>query len=204
MKKVGFFLLGLTVGIAGTWAFLSYRYSFWPLERDRGGLLERPATWAVAIDKGGLPNLYRVSEDLYRGAQPRDEGFAGLEGMGIKTVVNLRMTHSDRDAIEGTNLSYEHIDTEAWDIEDEDVVKFLKTVADRTRTLVFVHCKLGADRTGAMTAAYRVVVQGWNKEEAIREMTKGGFGYHSIWKDPIEYIRGMDVERMKRDAGLSD
>lgn len=40
----------------------------------------------------------------------------------------------------------------------------------------------GSDRTGTMCALYRIAVQGWSKEDAIREMTAGGFGFHRIMR----------------------
>ncbi len=86
---------------------------------------------------------------------------------------------------------------------DDDVLRFLRIVTDPARTPAFVHCNYGADRTGAMSAIYRVVVQGWPKDKAIHEMTQGGFGYHEIWDDPIEYIREMDVEKIKRLAAAN-
>ncbi len=46
-----------------------------------------------------------------------------------------------------------------------------------------VHCQRGADRAGTMCVLYCVAVQGWTKEEAIREMTEGGFGFYEIWKN---------------------
>jgi protein tyrosine phosphatase (PTP) superfamily phosphohydrolase (DUF442 family) len=164
---------------------------------------QRPAEWAQPIEKPGLPNLHKVSDDLYRGAQPDAEGFRRLKAMGIKTVVDLRAGHSDRDEIGNTGLAREHISMNAWHVEDEDVVAFLKIAADRSRTPVFVHCQYGADRTGVVCAAYRVVVCGWSKDEAIREMTEGGFHFHKIWQNLVRYIRDMDVEKIKREAGLT-
>jgi protein tyrosine phosphatase (PTP) superfamily phosphohydrolase (DUF442 family) len=38
----------------------------------------------------------------------------------------------------------------AWHPEEKEIVKFLKTVTDKTKTPVFVHCQHGADRTGLM------------------------------------------------------
>jgi len=83
------------------------------------------------------------------------------------------------------------------------VVRFLRFVTDEKRQPVFVHCQHGADRTGMMTAIYRVVVEGWSKEDAVAEMTEGGFGFHSIWKDLVDYVREVDVERLRKEAGLS-
>ena len=91
-----------------------------------------------------------------------------------------------------------------WHAEDEEVVRFLKIVTDGERTPAFVHCQRGADRTGTMCAIYRVAVQGWSKDEAIEEMTKGGFGFYSGWKNLIEYIRELDIVEIKRSAGLEN
>lgn len=156
--------------------------------------------WAVRLEKPGLPNLYRVSDDLYRGAQPTAEGFPQLKAMGVKTVINLRFFHNDQSKIAGADLAYEEIPMNAWHIEDEDAVRFLNLVADRSRAPFFVYCHYGADRTGLMCAVYRIAVQGWTKDEAIAEMTQGGFGFHAIWKNLVRYLRKLDVEKLTADA----
>ncbi len=166
------------------------------------GPAERPASWAVRVDKPGLPNLHKLGDAYYRGAQPSAEGMAELQKLGVKTVVNLRAVNSDRDEIGKLPLGYEHISFKAWHAEDEDVVRFLKIVTDPAKQPVFVHCQHGADRTGTMTAIYRILVQGWTKQEAIAEMTQGNFGFHSIWKNLIEYVEKLDVEKIRKQAGL--
>ncbi len=160
--------------------------------------------WATEINLTGVPNFYKVSDNLYRGAQPNEEGFRQLQKLGIKTVVNLRSSHSDRDKLKGTNLDYEEIPMRAWHAKDEDVVKFLKIAADANRSSVFVHCKRGADRTGMMCAVYRVAVQDWSKDEAIGEMTKGDYGFYSIWQNIIHYIQKLDVDRIRQQAGIGN
>jgi len=163
---------------------------------------ERPASWAQPVELAGVPNLHKVSDSYYRSAQPSAEGMQQLQALGVRTVVNLRAIHSDRDEIGSTPLGYEHISVKAWHAEDEDVVRFLRIVADPNRQPVLVHCQHGADRTGMMTAIYRIAVQGWSKEDAIFEMTQGGFGYHQIWTNLVRYVREVDVERLARQAGL--
>jgi len=156
--------------------------------------------WAVRIEKPGLPNLHRVSGDLYRGAQPTAEGFRQLKAMSVKTIINLRFFYDDREKFAGTDLAYEEIWMNAWHAEDEDVIRFLKLVSDRSRAPFFIHCQHGADRTGMMCAVYCIVIQGWTKDEAIAEMTQGGFGFHGIWQNLIEYVRNLDVKKLKRQA----
>lgn len=165
--------------------------------------LIRPFHWAIPIEKPGLPNLHKVSEDLYRGAQPTARGFRELQSMGIKTVINLRSYHSDRSLLIGTRLKYIRIKTQAWHIDEDDMIKFLKIVTDKNRTPVFIHCQHGADRTGTFSAIYRMAVEGWSKEEAISEMTKGGFGYHTVWRNLIYCLKTLDIEKIKKKTGLA-
>ncbi len=157
----------------------------------------------AAIDCPGCPNLYRVNDRLYRGAQPTPEGFRRLEAMGIRTVVSLRAFHSDRADLGGTNLAYESIPMVAWEAEKEDLVRFLKIATDPERTPVFVHCQRGADRTGLVVAVYRVAVEGWTREAAIEEMRQGGYGFQPIWQNLVEYLQKLDVEDLRRQAGLT-
>jgi protein tyrosine phosphatase (PTP) superfamily phosphohydrolase (DUF442 family) len=162
----------------------------------------RPAPWAKPMQMEGVPNLHKVSDTLYRSAQPSAEGMKNLKAMGIETVINLRSFHSDRDDMGDTGLTYESISMKAWHAEEEDAVKFLQIVTDRKRSPVLVHCQHGADRTGTMCALYRVAVQGWTKEEALKEMTEGGFGFHGIWDNLIQWINGIDIEGIKKRAGI--
>ena len=162
----------------------------------------RPAHWAVPMQREGVPNLHKVSDALYRSAQPSAEGMRNLKAVGIETIVNLRSFHSDRDEMGDTGLAFEHITMKAWHAEEEDAVKFLQIVTNPKRCPVLVHCQHGADRTGTMCALYRVAVQGWTKEEALREMVQGGFGFHGIWENLIRWIDGLDIERIKKRAGI--
>jgi protein tyrosine phosphatase (PTP) superfamily phosphohydrolase (DUF442 family) len=163
---------------------------------------QRPEHWAKPIEMKGVPNLHKVSETLYRSAQPSVEGLENLKAAGIETLINLRSFHSDRDEIGDVGLAYEHIYMKTWHPEEEDAVRFLKIVIDPRRSPVLVHCQHGADRTGTMCALYRIAVQGWSKEDALKEMMQGGFGFHSIWKNLIEWINALDIERIKKRAGI--
>jgi protein tyrosine phosphatase (PTP) superfamily phosphohydrolase (DUF442 family) len=163
---------------------------------------EKARQWATAVEKPGLPNLHQVAPGLYRGAQPTAAGVKELEKMGIKTVINLRAAHSDKDKIGKARLDYESIPMRAWKPTEDQVARFLRIATDKNRGPVFVHCQHGADRTGTMCAIYRVAVCGWTKQEAIEEMTKGGFGFHPIWTNLPEFIENLDIEAVKKKAGI--
>ena len=162
----------------------------------------RPAQWAQPVALKGVPNLHKVSDRLYRSAQPTAEGMKNLKGMGIETIVSLRSFHSDRDEIGYTGLAYEHIYMKAWHPEEKEVVRFLQIVTNPGRMPVLVHCQHGADRTGTMCAVYRVAVQGWTKDEAIKEMLDGGFGFHGTWANLASWINKLDIEKIRKEAGF--
>lgn len=164
----------------------------------------RPATWAIPLQVQGVPNLHRIDAHLYRSAQPSEEGFAQLKKMGVRTVVSLRALHSDRDYCQESHMAHcFRIPIYTWDLEEAQIVRFLRYATDPSLQPLLVHCQHGADRTGTMSAVYRIVVEGWSKEAAIREMIHGGYGFHPIWDGLLDTIRGLDVEKLRREAGLA-
>lgn len=164
---------------------------------------ERPPLWAKPIDVDGVPNLHKINDNLYRSAQPSEQGVKELKKMGIKTIINLRSFSSDKQEIGNTGLGYEHIYMKAWHPERKEVMRFLQIVTNEKRFPVLFHCKHGADRTGTMCAMYRIVVQGWTKEEAIREMTDGDYGFHEIWTNLPKWIDQIDIESIRKELDIT-
>lgn len=156
--------------------------------------------WSKEIKAPGISNFRKVSKILYRSAQPDKQGMKELKKMGIKTIINLRSFHSDRDEIGDTGLAYEHMYTKTWHIEEKEIVRFLQIVSDPNRTPALVHCMQGVDRTGTMCAVYRIVVEGWDKKEAIAEMK--AIGHNTIWKNLPKLLENLDVESIRKKAGL--
>lgn len=150
----------------------------------------------------GLPNFHQVTDSLYRSGQPTAEGMQHLKKLGVTTIVNLRSFHSDRDEIGNTGLAYEHIYMKAWHPEEKEAVRFLQIVSDPKRTPVLVHCHYGSDRTGAMVALYRMVVQCWPKEAAIEEMREGGYGFNEIWINLPWWLDSLDISTLRAQSGI--
>ncbi|MBN1766399.1 MAG: tyrosine-protein phosphatase [Sedimentisphaerales bacterium] len=195
----------LVMGGGGVYVIQAYRHEtgYFTANSHRDVTAENTSgrQWARPVDVMGVPNCHKVSDDLYRGGQPTAEGMRELEKLGIKTIVSFRSLHSDSEEIQGTSLEYEHIRMYPWDPEDEQIIRFLKIVSDKNRTPVFVHCMHGSDRTGTVCAVYRIVMQGWGKQEAVDEMLKGGFGFHMAWQNLIGYIAALDIDAITGQAG---
>jgi len=119
----------------------------------------------------GVPNFGKVSSTLYRGAQPSKEGFAKLHKLGIDIVVDLRGSReSERQLVNGLGMKYVALPWHCYSPRDEHFAQFLALLRENPGKKVFVHCRLGDDRTGMEIAAYRMAEQGWSAEEASREM----------------------------------
>ena len=156
----------------------------------------RNPAWAVPVTLEASENLFQVAPCFYRSAQPDATAMKAYEGMGIRTVINLRGMHSDDDEAKGTSLILRRIAINTWDITDEHVVGVLALLRTEQKP-VLLHCMHGADRTGLMVAMYRIVEQGWTKEAALDELKNGGYGYHSMWTNIPDYIEDVDVQRFR-------
>jgi len=127
---------------------------------------------------GRLKNAYKIDEGIYRSEQPDQNDFIALEKMGLSEVLNVRRLVKDDKKARKTELKLHHISMKAGDMKERDVIKALKIINDRKGPLL-IHCWHGSDRTGMLVAMYRLVFQNWAKDDAIHEMTKGNFGFHT-------------------------
>ncbi len=123
----------------------------------------------------GVPDFGEVTSNLYRGAQPSKEGFQNLAKMGVKIDVDLRGSReSERRLVTSLGMQYVPLPWRCFDPRDEPLAKFLLLIRDNPGKRIFVHCRVGDDRTGMDIAAYRMAVQGWTPAEARKEMEAFG------------------------------
>ena len=120
-----------------------------------------------------IKNFGKVNEHYYRGSQPTAGQFAQLKHLGIKTVVDLRedTERGAADAAQKAGLQYFRIAMRAsTPATKEQTAYFLALVNDPANWPVYVHCKGGRHRTGAMTAVYRITHDDWTADQAYQEM----------------------------------
>ena len=159
----------------------------------------RPAEWAVPLEMKGLPNLHRVTPNLYRSAQPDATSGEALQKLGIKTVLSFRKHDKDKPLHKTPGIVFKRYPLYTWDIEEKDILAVLRILNDPANQPVLVHCTHGADRTGLMMASYRMIVQNWSKETAIAEMKQGEYEYHVIWKNIGRRIEKLDIEKLRAE-----
>ena len=152
---------------------------------------------SIKIDNFELSNLHRIDNGIFRSEQPDKLDFVNLEKFGITEVLNLRRWHSDEKEAKKTNLILLHVPMRAEKIKDVNVIQALKIIKNRKGNIL-IHCKHGSDRTGLIIAMYRIVFQSYTKEQAIKEMTEGGFGFHKVFSNIIDYIQQVNVEEINQ------
>ena len=128
---------------------------------------------AAIVEEAPIKRFMRVAPGLYRGGQPDEDGFRYLRDLGIRTVVSLRNDAAEREMVEALGMRFMHIPVTfrplGGTMPREAVARFLEIVDEPANGPVFVHCKRGADRTGAFVGLYRIVRQGWGLDRAYDE-----------------------------------
>ena len=160
----------------------------------------RPDEWAdsLAASEHRVENLHRITPTLYRSAQPQREDVPALKALGIKTVISFRSFNSDERALRGSGIDLVRVPIDTWSINDDEVQRALVAIREAEKKgPVLIHCWHGADRTGVVAVVYRMALQGWTKDAARHEMFRGGFGYHTLWRNIPSYLGRVDAEKMR-------
>jgi len=154
---------------------------------------------AHKINTKSFGNLYQVDDSLYRCEQPTKKGFILLDSINIKTAVNLRQRKTDNHKIKKTKLELINVPMNAWTISYNDIIAGMRAIKNAKKPIV-IHCKHGADRTGCIVAIYRIIYDGWTREEAIKEFRYGGFHYHKkSFPNILRLLETIDIEQVKKD-----
>jgi len=157
----------------------------------------RPISWAQPLIGVESQNIFKVSEKVYRSAQPDDDENHELKSIGIGEILNLRENHTDDDDIKDKSIILHRVEMNAGDITDAKIIAALRVIKG-AKEPILVHCWHGSDRTGVVIAMYRILFENWTKQQAIDELVNGGFGYHdSIYPNITEYIKNVDIEQIK-------
>ncbi|RYX90987.1 hypothetical protein EON78_06815 [bacterium] len=151
-----------------------------------------------------LSNYGIVSENqLYRGGMPvGQQNYDKLVELGIKTVVNLKIEDSAVEYVaEQNSLNKRDIELHYIPMPNisaptmQQILEFLTIVYNDQMKPVFVHCHRGADRTGVMSAIFRIS-QGYSASWSLVEAEK--YNIASSFHDPkIEFVYEFERKWIK-------
>jgi protein tyrosine phosphatase (PTP) superfamily phosphohydrolase (DUF442 family) len=140
---------------------------------------EKERALAASIAAPSISNFDIVSEGLWRGAAPSNQAMQKLAESGVKTIVDLRLAglgaEEEASRAKRLGIKYIHIPLGFMGPSLSKVAQFLNIVNDPANQPVFVHCRYGADRTGALVGVFRVIHDHWSFNQAYSEMRSHHF-----------------------------
>lgn len=153
-----------------------------------------------------IKNFGKVDDHYYRGSQPSQVQMEQLKRLGVKTVIDLR-----KDKVAGANEWAQRAGLQYFNISmlpgkaatEEQTNYFLGLVNDPANWPVYVHCKGGRHRTGALTAVYRITHDGWTANQAWEEMKSYDFN-DSIFGGPTaqkKFVFSFYERQVNRNSG---
>jgi tyrosine-protein phosphatase SIW14 len=149
-----------------------------------------------------VENFGKVTDFYYRGAQPKGAEYNQLAAFGVKTIIDLRNDPKDyaKSLTEQAGMKYINFPLNDKGYPTPDAPsKFLALISDKENWPVYVHCAGGRHRTGAMTAVFRMTVQGWDVNRAYEEMKDYDFytrwGHKDMKRFVFDYSRNMGARQ---------
>jgi protein tyrosine/serine phosphatase len=191
------------------------RIARWDQPVDGG--LSRVRAWAnmLLVDHGVFRlvylNKHRVSDRLWRSAQPAPHQLARLKAAGVRTIVNLRggREHGSwqlqKDACERLGLQMAEFVVRSRGAPDRETILNAKTFFEGLEYPVVLHCKSGADRAGFVAALFLVLHEGRPVAEALRQLSLR-YGHFRFAKTGIldAFFERYRVEGEARGLSLVD
>ena len=168
-----------------------------------------PASGSSSVP--GIHNFHKVNDHLYRGAQPTPEGLKYLAKLGVKTVLDLRLPGErgagEAQVVRALGMRYVNIPMSGFAPPTKaEITRILALLQDTKSGAVFVHCKRGADRTGAVIAAYRIDHDRWDNTRALKEARNCGMAFYELPRRSfIHHFHAIDVtaQSASGDGGQS-
>lgn len=147
--------------------------------------------WQPPVE-GPVPFNFHVVEagQVYRSAQPTAEALANVIGqLGIRTILNLRGPNPQDDwylaeqaVAEANGVTLIDVRMSANSLPSGEVVAQIVDALENADYPMLIHCKGGADRSGAVSAIYRMHILGHDRADALTELSP--LKLHFRWDTP--------------------
>jgi tyrosine-protein phosphatase SIW14 len=161
---------------------------------------------AEKISLPGVPNAGKISDSLFRGAQPDVSRLDELKKLGVTAIVDLRSESPrtrEREQIqaEALGMHFLSIPVDGFSAPTSlQLAEFFALVREIPQQRIFVHCEYGRDRTGVFVASYRIAFEHWTADQAMSEMLAFGFRHH--WHPSMVHFVHTLPDRLRSDPTL--
>jgi protein tyrosine/serine phosphatase len=153
---------------------------------------------AFSLSRIRIDNFGMINTNYYRGAQPKGHDYADLAALGVKSVIDL----TDDDGVASEPSMVKNAGMKSFKIPmsghvpptQAQLSQFMKIVNDPQNQPVYVHCVGGKHRTGVMTAAYRMINEGWTGQRAFAEMKNFKFGADFLHPEFKRFVLAFNAQ----------
>jgi protein tyrosine/serine phosphatase len=169
------------------------------------GVLAAVFAWDYGIQKN-FDTV--VPGKIYRSGQPSQGQLdEWMQRYGFRAILSLRfgIPPYEKELAERNGVKLYHFPFSATTGLREGQWEEIRTIlTDESNLPVLVHCHGGGDRSGIVTALYRVEIQGWPLDKALKEMIRH---YHVPLRYPVlqkqlrEYFREGSEGALAEEAG---
>lgn len=164
-----------------------------------------------------LGNFHAVDNHVLRGAMPETEqAFAHLrDHHHVKTIIDLRgagegattqtqAIQYEMGHAQASGIRYLHLPMDSHRAPSQAELQIFFQAVRETRDAggkVYVHCKHGVDRTGAIIAAYEVAT-GQSQQTAYSHMKRFGYDYFHQKSRPAQkaFVQGAELQQTLKTA----
>jgi uncharacterized protein (TIGR01244 family) len=141
-------------------------------------------------DHDGIPNYYRLRDDIVTAGQPTDDALADVQKAGFKTVLNLRTEREgsleERPKVEALGMKYYNIPIGRDGFSPAILEQFKEILDNDDNRPLFIHCA-SSNRVGGLWFVHQVLENGEDEPAALAEAKRAGM--KSIEERAKEYVK---------------
>lgn len=152
------------------------------------------AVQAPAMPLPGVTHYTRVDATAACGGATSPDAYPALRAEGFAAVINLRQSDEPganidqaRAAAQAAGLKYIHVPFDGHAPSAHAADAFLAAVRDPAHSPVYIHCAT-ANRVGAMWLIKRVLVDGWDVDNATAEAERVGLRSPLLKQFALDYV----------------
>lgn len=145
-------------------------------------------------DNEGIPNYYRLRDDIVTAGQPTDEALTDIQQAGFKAVLNLRTEQEgsleEKPKVEALGMDYYNIPIGRDGFSLGMVEELEEILADPENRPLVIHCG-SSQRVGALWYIHQVLNEGKGEDAALAEGKKAGLTSESLEERAKEFVKNQ-------------
>lgn len=148
------------------------------------------------VDRPGLQNYIRLSDDFVSGGEPKtEEAFAFLAAQGIRSILSVDGARTKVDLATQHGMTYLHTPIGYDALSEEEILQVVRALQDAPKP-VYVHCHHGRHRGPTAAALGRIFHDGLTNDEAVAEMKRIGTApkYTGLYETVQKFVEPMQFD----------